>query len=170
MTQTIQDPIFGQLERYEPNSYWSCELPVPPCLARAGGVDVFYLSIPEPSPETQTLWLALRSRPAAFSDFLAQAIFQYYQKNLTHFRNDLPKEEHATRAPALTQAGQVWALLGLHTNVIKPNESGLYRLVVGLEAKWRRQWGMDLVFQGNQLGIGEGFTPWDEMMHFDLPT
>jgi hypothetical protein len=169
MPQTLQDPIFGQLECHEPNSYWSCELPIPPCLARAGGADVFYLSIPESSPETQTLWLALRSRPAAFSDFLAQAIFQYYQKNLTHFRNDLPKEEHAARAPDLTSADQVWALLGLHTNVIKPNESGLYMLVIGLEAKWLQQWGMDLVFQGNQLGIGEGFTAWDKLMHFDLP-
>jgi hypothetical protein len=111
----------------------------------------------------------LRSRPADFSGFLAQAIFEYYQKNLEHFRNDLPQEEYATRAPKLTRADQVWDLLGLHTNVIKPVHPGLYMLVVGLEAKWRRQWGMDLVFQGNQLGIGEGFTAWDELMHFDLP-
>ncbi len=169
MPQTLQDPVFGQLERDEPDSYWSCELPVPPCLARAGGVEVFYLSLPEPTPETKILWLALLSRPAAFSGFLAQAIFQYYQKNLEHFRNDLPEEELPTRAPELTRADQVWALLGLHTNVIKPTESGLYSLVVGLTAIWRREWGMDLVFQGNQLGIGEGFTPWDELMHFELP-
>jgi hypothetical protein len=169
MPQILQDPVFGQLERYEPSSYWSCELPIPPCLARAGGVDVFYLSLPESTPETQTLWLTLRSRPAAFSDFLAQAIFEYYQKNIAYFRAQLPEEEHATRAPELTRADQVWALLGLHTNVIKPVHSGLYMLVVGLEAKWRCDWGMDLVFQGNQLGIGEGFTAWDELMHFDLP-
>ncbi len=169
MTQILQDPVFGQLEHSEFSDYWSCELPIPPCLARAGGVDVFYLSILESTPETQTLWLELQSRPAAFSGFLAQAIFAYYQKNLTDFRNDLPEEELETRAPELTNADQVWALLGLHTNVIKPNESAVYRLVVGLEAKWRRQWGMALVFQGDQLGIGEGFTPWDELLHFDLP-
>jgi hypothetical protein len=169
MTQILQDPVFGQLEFNDLTSSWSCELPVPPCLIRAGGVDVFYLSFPESSLETQTLWLALRGRPATFSNFLEQAIFEYYQKNLTHFRNDLPEDEHATRAPELTRADQVWALLGLHTNVIKPNESGVYILVIGLEAKWRRDWGMDLVFQGNRLGIGEGFTAWDKLMHFDLP-
>ena len=169
MPRILQDPVFGQLERDEPSAFWSCELPIPPCLSRAGGVDVFYLSLPESTPETQTLWVELHNRPAVFSDFLAQAIFAYYQKNLTYFRNDLPEEEHETRAPDLTSADQVWALLGLHTNVIKVNESGLCRLVVGLEAKWRRQWGLDLVFQGNQLGVGEGFTPWDELLHFDLP-
>jgi hypothetical protein len=169
MPQILPDLIFGQLEYNDLISSWSCELPVPPCLARAGGADVFYLSIPEPSSETQTLWLALLNRPATFSDFLAQVIFEYYQKNIAYFRNDLPEEEHSTRAPELTSADQVWALLGLHTNVIKPVQAGLYMLVVGFEAKWQQQWGMDLIFQGNQLGIGEGFTTWDEMMHFDLP-
>jgi hypothetical protein len=163
----MQHPVFGSLEYGEYSPHWKCVMPVPVCLSRAGGQEVFYLSIyaqnhEAPHDEAVKLWLKLANRPVGFSEFLEQAIFAAFQRDLSHYRS-------LGEVPDVTRADQVWQYLGLHDNVIKPTSDGGFQLVVALTAKWRQEFGMDLVFRTNQLGIGEGFMPWNEMMHFELP-
>ena len=168
MTQpTMQHPVFGSLEYGEYSPHWTCELSVPACLSRAGGQEVFYLSIYAkdreiPDDEAVKLWLGLANRPAHFAEFLEQAIFAAYQRDGLHHRS-------LGEIPDLTRADQVWRYVGLHDNLIKPTADGGLQLVVALSAKWRPEFGLDLVFRAGQLGVGEGFMPWNEMMHFDLP-
>lgn len=164
---TLQHAVFGSLEYGEYSPHWTCELPVPVCLSSAGGQEVFYLSIyakdrEAPEDEAVELWLELANRPLGFSEFLEQSIFAAFQRDLPHYRS-------LGKVPDLTRADQVWQYVGLHDNVIKPTADGGLQLVVALTATWRQEFGMDLVFRTGQLGIGEGFMPWNEMMYFDLP-
>jgi hypothetical protein len=163
----MEHPVFGTLEYGEYSPHWTCQLPVPACLSRAGGEAVFYLSIlaeqqQPPSAEAAALWRELNERPALFSQFLERAIFAAYQRDLPHYRR-------MGDAPDLTEPEQIWQHVGLHTNVIRQAETGDAQLVVGLTTTWRREYGMDLVFRAGQLGVGEGLTPWDELLHLDLP-
>jgi hypothetical protein len=168
MTQPMmQHPVFGSLEYGEDSPHWKCEMPVPVCLSRAGGQEVFYLSIyakdrEAPHAEAVKLWLELANRAPSFSEFLEQAIFAAYQQDLPHYRS-------LGEVPDVTRADQVWQYVGLHEGVIKPRAEGGLQLVVALTAKWRREFGMDLVFRAGQLGVGEGFMPWNEMIHVELP-
>jgi hypothetical protein len=174
MPQPIQHPVFGSLKYSEHTAHWTCELPVPACLSRAGGQDVFCLSIyaehqEPPNDQAVNLWLELTNCPQEFSVFLERAIFAAYQRDLPHYKSMMGVDRFEQEMADLTRADQVWQHVGLHDNVIKPTADGGLQLVVALTAKWRQEYGMDLVFRQGQLGIGEGFMPWAEMMHFDLP-
>ena len=174
MTATLEHPVFGSLKLSEYTAHWTCVLPVPPCLSRAGGEGVFYLSIyaehqEAPNDHAVNLWLELLNRPSGFVEFLERAIFAAYQRDLPHYKSMMGLDELEREVGNLTRADQVWDYVGLHDNVIKPTAEGGLQLVVALTAKWRREYGMDLVFRDGQLGVGEGFMPWNEMMHFDLP-
>jgi hypothetical protein len=163
----MHHPVFGSLEYSEYSPHWTCVMPVPACLSRAGGPKVFYLAIyaPDlepPSAEAVVLWLDLAGRPREFSDFLEQCIYAAVQRDLAHYRS-------LGEVPDLTRADQVWQYVGLHDSVIKPSEEGGLQLVVAMTAEWRRDFGIDLVFRAEQLGVGEGSAPWTETMHFDLP-
>ena len=167
---TMNHPVFGLLEHSELSPSWSCGLPIPPCLFRAGGERVFYLSIvaedqEAPTDEAVALWLGLFNRPPEFSVFLENAMFAAYQRDLPHYQSMMRPGE----AVNITQADQVWEHVGLYSNAIKPTSTGGLQLVVGLSAKWRREYGMDLVFRDGQLGVGEGLTPWEDLLHVDLP-
>lgn len=171
---SMEHAVFGLLEYNEDSRCWNCELPIPACLARAGGQRVFYLSIAVPDFEPPSdaavrLWSELQSRPAEFASFLERAIFAAYQRDLPHYQSMIGAEELARAAPDLTRAEGVWQYVGLHDNLIRPVADGEYQLVVALTATWRREWGMDLVFRGDQLGVGEGGAAWEALMHFELP-
>ncbi len=170
---SMEHVVFGQLEYNEDSQCWNCELPIPACLSRAGGQRVFYLSILSPDLEPPSdaavqLWLELRDFPAEFSSFLERTIFLAYQRDLPHYRSMMGAEELARAVPDLTRAEAVWQYVGLHDNLIRPVADGEYHLVVALTAAWRGEWGIDLVFRGDQLGVGEGSATWEELMHFEL--
>ncbi len=169
VSTTMNHPVFGLLEYNELSSAWMCELPIPSCLSRAGGEPVFYLSIvaenrEAPTDQAVALWLSLLHRSASFSVFLENAMFNAYQRDRKRHQ-----AIHAGRIVNPTHADQVWEHVGLHSNVIKPTGTGGMQLVVGLSARWRPEYGMDLVFRQHQLGVGEGLAPWEELLHFDLP-
>ena len=166
----MNHPVFGLLEYSEYAPVWTCELPIPSCLSRAGGEPVFHLSIvaehqEAPTDQAVALWLSLLHRPASFSVFLQDAMFAAYQRDRQHYQAMM----HTDQIVNLTRAGQVWEHVGLHDNIIKPIPTGGMQLVVGLSAKWRPEYGMDLVFRQHQLGVGEGLAPWEELLHLDLP-
>ena len=170
---SMEHTVFGQLEYNQDTYCWNCELPIPACLARAGGQRVFYLSIVAPDLEPPTdadvrIWTELRDRPAEFASFLERAMFAAYQRDLPHYQSMIGAEALARAVPDLTRAELVWQYVGLHDNLIKPVADGELQLVIALTAAWRSEWGMDLVFRTGQLGIGEGGATWDELMHFEL--
>lgn len=92
-------------------------------------------------------------------------MFAAYQRDRKRYQAMM----HAGRIVNLTHADQVWEQVGLHDNIIKPIRTGGMQLVVGLNAKWRLEYGMDLVFRQHQLGVSEGLAPWEELLHLDLP-
>ncbi len=170
----MEHAVFGQLEYDEDTSCWKCVLPIPACLSRANGEQVFYLAITAPDLEPPSdaaveLWADLQSRPAEFSGFLEQAIFAAYQRDLPHYQSTMGAEALALAVPDLTRAELVWQYVGLHDHLIRPVADGEAQLLIGLTAAWRREWGMDLVFRKDQLGVGEGHTVWEELLHFELP-
>jgi hypothetical protein len=152
---TIQDPIFGKLERQ--GSIWVGTVWIEH-FQQDIELELEYRDKNSPSKEEQNAFSEFQENLKSNGVGIEQAVFHYLQESVHLFEDvELPQQVNAVWS--IVKPIRVWINSGNY-------EKTCVTLVC--EFIWDEEHGLDIDFLGKQIGIAEGGCHWSDKAHYTL--